>query len=397
VAKKIKAHSLTGRITLELMHEAFRAVKRNHGAAGIDKVSIAMFKSNLEQNLLALMRQLKDGSFEARPLRRVHIPKGDGKTRPLGIPAVRDRVAQEVLRRLLSPIFERIFHSDSFGFRPGRGCHMAVERVLEIWRQGYNYVFDADIQGFFDNIPHHVIMAGLAAEVADGNILRLVERFLRAGVMEDRVFTPTRQGTPQGGVISPLLANIALNSLDWRLHEAGLHRVRYADDFVVLCRTQAEAQEAHALVQTHLSSIGLSLSAEKTKIARFTEGFQFLGFHINSRSVTMRAKSVEKFKNRIREITERHRNLDKHVVEKMNQTVRGVANYFATSFSHVRALFRELDRWLRMRLRAMKRKRKSKADNWRVRVKHLRKMGCNFLSDAWLPSPSKRLNAPWGH
>lgn len=396
MAKKIKAHSLTGRITLELMHEAFRAVKRNHGSAGIDKVSIAMFKSNLEQNLLSLMRQLKDGTFEPRPLRRVHISKGDGKTRPLGIPAVRDRVAQEVLRRLLSPIFERIFHDNSFGFRPKRGCHMAVERVLEVWRQGCTHVLDADIKGFFDNIPHHVIMAGLAAEVADGNILRLIEKFLRAGVMEDRVFTPTRQGTPQGGVISPLLANIALNSLDWRLHEAGFRMVRYADDFVVLCRSQAQAQEAHALVQTHLSSIGLSLSAEKTKITRFSEGFQFLGFRISSRSLTMRAKSVEKFKNRIREITERHRNLDETVVEKLNRTVRGVANYFATSFSHVRNLFRELDRWLRMRLRAMKRKRKSKADNWRVRVKHLRRMGCNFLGDAFVPSSNKHLNAPRG-
>lgn len=397
MAKKIKAHSLTGRITLELMHEAFRAVKRNHGAAGIDKVSIAMFKSNLEQNLLSLMRQLKDGSFEARPLRRVHIAKGDGKTRPLGIPAVRDRVAQEVLRQLLSPIFERIFHDNSFGFRPRRGCHMAVERVLEVWRQGYTHVLDADIKGFFDNIPHHVIMAGLAAEVADGNILRLVEKFLRAGVMEDRVFKPTRQGTPQGGVISPLLANIALNSLDWRLHEAGVHMVRYADDFVVLCRTQTQAQEAHALVQTHLSSIGLSLSAEKTKITRFSEGFQFLGFRISSRSLTMRAKSVEKFKNRIREITERHWNLDEDVVEKLNRTVRGVANYFATSFSHVRNLFRELDRWLRMRLRAMKRKRKSKADNYRVRVKHLRRMGCIFLSDTFTLSTSKHLDALTGH
>jgi RNA-directed DNA polymerase len=397
VAKKIKAHSLTGRITLELMYEAFRAVKRNHGSAGIDKVSIAMFKSNLEQNLLSLMRQLKDGTLEPRPLRRVHISKGDGKTRPLGIPAVRDRVAQEVLRRLLSPIFERIFHNNSFGFRPGRGCHMAVERVLEVWRQGYTYVLDADIKGFFDNLPHDVIMAGLAAEVADGNILRLIEKFLRAGVMEDQVLMPTRQGTPQGGVISPLLANIALNSLDWRLHEAGLHMVRYADDFVVLCRTQAQAQEAHALVQTHLTSIGLSLSAEKTKIARFPEGFQFLGFRIASRSVTMRTKSVEKFKNRIREITERHWNLDEAVVEKVNQTVRGVANYFATSFSTVRSLFRELDRWLRMRLRAMKRKRKSKADNWRVRVKYLRRMGCEFLSDVFVPSLNKCLDAPSGH
>ena len=201
---KIKAHSLTGRITQTLMVDAFRNVKRNRGAAGIDKVSISLFESNLLENLLALMRRLKDGTFRPLPLRRVHIPKGDGKTRPLGIPAVRDRVAQEVLRQLLNPLFERIFHDDSYGFRLARGCHMAVERVVELHQQGYTHVLDADIKGFFDNIPHDVIMAGVADEVADGNILRLVERFLKAGVMEEGQFRATSLGTPQGGVISPL-------------------------------------------------------------------------------------------------------------------------------------------------------------------------------------------------
>ncbi|MGH9197661.1 MAG: group II intron reverse transcriptase/maturase, partial [Acidimicrobiia bacterium] len=256
---KIKAHSLTGRITETLMRAAFRNVKRNRGAAGIDKVSIRLYENNLVENLLALMRQLKDGTFRPLPLRRVLIPKGDGRTRPLGIPAVRDRVAQEVLRLLLSPIFEPTFHDDSYGFRPARNCHMAVERVLELHRQGHSHVLDADIQGFFDNIPFQVIMAGVAAEVADGNILRLVERFLRAGVMEDGAFRPTTVGTPQGGVISPLLANITLNSLDWQLHDAGFRFVRYADDFVVLGRSQAQVQQAHDLVQTHLGRLGLTL------------------------------------------------------------------------------------------------------------------------------------------
>jgi len=379
--KKIKAHSLTGRITIDLLHRAFRAVKRNRGAAGVDKVSIVMFQSNLEQNLLALMTQLKDGSFRPKPLRRVHIDKGGGKTRPLGIPAVRDRVAQEVLRQLLSPLFERIFHNDSYGFRPGRDCHQAVERVLELWRQGHTHVLDADIKGFFDNIPHKVIMSGLCNEVADGNILRLVERFLKAGVMEDGRFLTTRVGTPQGGVISPLLANIALNSLDWHVHESGFRMVRYADDFVILCPTEAKAREAHELVQRHLAGIGLSLSAEKTKTTRFLDGFLFLGFRINSRSVTMRPKSVEKFKTTIRDLTVRHRNLDATVIVKVNQTVRGVANYFATPFSKVGYLFQCLDEWLRMRLRAMKYKRKSRNDNWRLHEKHLRRMGCVFLSD----------------
>jgi RNA-directed DNA polymerase len=382
---KIKAHSLTGRITLPLLQTAFRNVKRNRGAAGIDKVSIGLFERNLTQNLLALMRRLKDRSYQPRPLRRVHIPKGDGSTRPLGIPAVRDRVAQEVLRLLLSPLFERIFHDDSYGFRPARNCHQAVARVLELRRQGYTHVLDADIKGFFDNIPHSVIMAGVAAEVADGNILQIVDRFLKAGVMEAGVFQPTRKGTPQGGVISPLLANIALNRLDWHLHDAGCRFVRYADDFVVLCRTEAEVKEAHAQVTQHLAQVGLTLSAEKTKLTQFRDGFAFLGFVISAWTVTMRPKSVEKFKAKIRALTPRHHNLDQTVVQKVNAVIRGTADYFATPFSSVADRFRGLDRWMRMRIRAMKYKRKSRADNWRLLRKHLRNLGFVFLAEVRAP------------
>lgn len=395
---KIKAHSLTGRITETLMLQAFRNVKRNRGAAGIDKVSIQLYQNNLLENLLSLMRDLKDGSYRPYPLRRVHIPKGDGKTRPLGIPAVRDRVAQEVLRQLLSPLFERIFHDDSYGFRPARGCHMAVERVLELHRQGHPHVLDADIKGFFDNIPHEIIMAGVAAEVADGNILRLVERLLKAGVMEEGEFRPTPVGTPQGGVISPLLANIALNGLDWALHQAGFRFVRYADDFVVLCPDEAQVKAAHDLVQQHLTRIGLTLSAEKTKETRFREGFAFLGFVLTSRTVTMRPKAVEKFKAKIQELTPRHHNLDQKVVQTVNAVVRGTANYFAPSFSNVRGLFRTLDRWIRMRLRCMKFKRKQNTDNWRFQRKHLARMGFVFLSDGWeSPAVATSLTPRKGH
>jgi RNA-directed DNA polymerase len=385
---KIKHHSLTGRITLDLMHHAFRSVRKNRGAAGIDKVSIAMFEANLEQNLLALMRDLKTrGAFQALPLRRTYIPKGPGQTRPLGIPAVRDRVAQEVLRQILSPLFERLFHDDSYGFRPGRNCHMAVAKVVELHRLGYTHVLDADIKGFFDNLPHVVIMTALRAEVADGNILDLIEKFLKAGVMEEGVFQPTRLGTPQGGVISPLLANIALNSLDWRLHERGVRFVRYADDFVVLCRTEAQVKEAHDLVQQHLTSLGLSLSAEKTKTTQFREGFAFLGFVISSWSIAMRPKSVEKFKTKVRELTPRSHNLDARVIEKLNRVIRGTANYFATTFSDVGDCFRGLDRWIRMRLRCMKYKRKSRADNGRIRLERFRRLGLLFLSDL-RPNPA---------
>lgn len=384
MAGKIKVHSLTGRITSELVNESWRAVRRNRGAAGIDKVSIQMFEKNLAANLDRLMRELKQGIFQPLPARRVYIPKDAKRTkfRPLGIPAVRDRIAQEVLRRLLNPIFEKKFHEDSYGFRPKRSCHQAVERVLELHRQGYQWVLDADIKGFFDNLSHHAVMRELADVVADGNILRLVEKFLRAGVIEGGQLLPTRVGTPQGGVASPLLANIALNVLDWYLHQHGYRFVRYADDFVVLCRTEAEAKEALALIQPLLrDQLGLTLSAEKTQIRRFQEGFAFLGFQITSWSVTMRAKSVENFKTKVREVTRRSHNLDADVIVKLNRVIRGTANYFAKPWSHCGNAYRSLDRWIRMRLRCMKLKRKSRVDNLRTRLKHFRTMGLLSLSD----------------
>lgn len=383
--KKRKVHSLTGRITLELMHQAFHAVKRNRGAAGIDKVSIKMFEANLEENLAALMKDLKTGSFRPRPLRRKMIPKGPGTTklRPLGIPVVRDRVAQEVVRRLLAPIFEPQFHEASFGFIPKRNCHQAIERVLQYHRQGDRIVLDADIAGFFDNIPHRVIMAAVAAEVSDGNILRLVEKFLTAGVMHNGVFKPTTVGTPQGGVVSPLLANIVLNRLDWQLHEHGFRFARYADDFVVVCQTNAQAQEALALVTQVLENeLGLSLSPEKTKITTYGKGYEFLGFVLSSRSRRMREKSVQKFKAKVRELTIRKHNLDKKGVEKLNQVIRGTANYFGTSFSTDRWNFQKLDSWIRMRLRCMKRKRKNYNDNQKLRVDYFRrKLGLLTLEE----------------
>jgi RNA-directed DNA polymerase len=383
--KKIKVHSLTGRITSQLMRQAFQAVKRNRGAAGVDKVSIQLFAANLEDNLAALMRDLKTGTFRPLPLRRVHIPKGPGSTklRPLGIPVVRDRVAQEVVRRLLAPIFEPQFHENSYGFIPGRNCHQAIERVLGLHREGYRVVLDADIQGFFDNLSHRVIMAAVAAEVADGNILTLVEGFLTSGVMEDGIFKPTTIGTPQGGVISPLLANIVLNRLDWQLHNAGYRFARYADDFVVLCQDPQQAQEALTLVKQVLESeLGLQLSPEKTKTTTYGKGYDFLGFHLSSRSRRMRDKSVQKFKAKVREITERHRNLDRAAIGRLNQVIRGTANYFATRFSTCRWMFQKLDSWIRMRLRAMKLKRKNYNDNYKLRAAYFcRQLGLLTLEE----------------
>jgi RNA-directed DNA polymerase len=368
VDKKRKAHSLTGRIDDRLVMCAFKAVKKNRGAAGIDKVSIQMFEQNLDENLKALMRELKTGTLVPKPLRRVWIAKDakGTKLRPLGIPAVKDRIAQEVIRRLLEPIFEPLFHDCSFGFRPKRSCHKAVEKVLSYHAQGFGITLDADIAGFFDNIPHRLIVTAVAEEVADGNVLRLIEKFLAAGVMENGVFKPTTIGTPQGGVISPLLANIVLNKLDWRLEEKGYRFVRYADDFVVVCKTRTEATTALELVEQVMTELGLSLSPEKTKIGGYGKGYDFLGFRLSSKSRTMRPKSLEKFKTKIRELTRRHYNLDEEAITKLNQVIRGTANYFATHFSTCVKLYQKLDKWIRMRVRCMKYKRKSWYDNHRL-------------------------------
>jgi group II intron reverse transcriptase/maturase len=369
--KLIKAHSLTGRITPKLMRQSFLAVKRNRGAAGVDKISVAMFEANLDDNLSALMRDLKDRSFQTKPLRRVYIPKtGSTKLRPLGIPIVRDRMAQEVVRRLLEPIFEPTFHDASHGFRKGRSCHTAIDSLLKMHDEGFWHVLDADIKGFFDNLSHKVIMNAVCQRVADGNILGLVEKFLKAGVMEDGVFKPTTIGTPQGGVISPLLANVVLNHMDQALANAGYRHVRYADDFVVLGKTKAETQDALEVVRQSLTELGLELSEEKTKITTYGKGYEFLGFRLASRSRTMRDKSKSKFQDKIREITKRSHNFESSVIDAVNRVIRGTANYFAQPFATSRWLFQKLDSWTRMRLRAMKRKRKNYGDNRKISVKY---------------------------
>lgn len=375
VPKKFKVHSLTGRITLDLMFKAFRAVKRNRGAAGLDQVSIQMYERILEANLNALMKSLKSRTYQPTPLKRVYIPKGGGKFRPLGIPAVRCRVAQEVVRQLLQPVFEPQFHPDSFGFRPGRNAHQAVEKVIQYGQEGLQWVVDADIKGFFDSIAHPLIMELVAAEIADGNILGLIEKFLRSGFMEDGVLKPTTVGTPQGGVISPLLANIVLNYLDWQLEANGFKLVRCADDFVVLCESQAQAEKALDLLQRILSDLQLQLSPEKTRICSFEQGFEFLGFFISSRTTTMRPKSFEKFKTKVRELTVRSHNLDAKVFLKLNRVIRGTVNYFHPPFASTLSLFTHLDRWTRRHLQAMKFKRLYHTDNRRMKNKHLRRLG----------------------
>ena len=371
-----KAHSLTGRITFDLMHKAFKAVKKNRGAAGIDKVSIKMFERQRDQNLTKLMKDLKTGAYWPYPLRRKYVPKAPGKFRPLGIPAVRDRVAQEVIRRLIEPYFEPHFSAFSFGFRPLRSCHHAIRALRRLRAQGYRIILDADIQSFFDNIPHALIMKLVAEKIADGNILSLIQKFLASGVMEDGVLKKTTLGTPQGGVISPLLANIVLDVLDKELAKHGYVFVRYADDFLVLAKSMPEIEKARDLVQHVIEGkLQLKLSPEKTKITTFDQGFDFLGFHFSHNGVTMRAKSVEKLKEKIRNLTIRSHNFSAEVILSLNRVTRGVANYYATEFSTVKTQFFKLDQMTRRRLRCMKQKRISGNDNHRIPNRYFERKG----------------------
>lgn len=387
----LKEHSLTGRITMKMMHIAMRNVKRNRGAAGVDKASIAMFMANAEANLETLMRQLKDGEFTPLPLRRAYVPKTPTEQRPIGIPTVRDRVAQDVIRQLLEPIFTKKFHKDSFGFIRGRNCHQAIQRVQELKDLGLKHVVDADIKGFFDSIPHDLIMRLLARTIADGNILDLVERFLTSGVMEDGKLYPTTKGTPQGGLISPLLANIVLNELDWRLEAAGYVFVRYADDFVVLCRTRAEAEQALTLVKSVIEDdMQLQLHPTKTRLVTFGKTFDFLGFTLSAQGVRMRDKAVEKFRTKIKELTIRSRNLDKEAIERLNRVTRGTVNYFGAKFATVKTQFTALDRWMRTRIRCMKYKRFWRTDRRRLQCKYIKRMGLLGCLDL-LPLVQKRV------
>lgn len=378
--KKLKAFSLTGRITPEAMMKAWKAVKRNRGAAGVDRITIKRYEADLDNRLNLLMKDMKTrNAYHTLPLKRHYIPKaGSDKLRPLGIPTVDARVAQEVIRELINPIFDKQFHDDSYGFRAGKGCHQAVGRVLEYIDDGYKVAVDVDIKGFFDNIPHGVIMTMLRAEIADGNILDILEKFLSSGVMEDGKRVPTIKGTPQGGVISPLLANIVLNYLDWQLAGQGYKFVRYADDIVILVKTIHEAENALDFTKKVLKDLGLETSPDKTKIAKVSEGFQFLGFLIKGHSVTMRPKSIEKFEKAIEDATTRSKNLDADVITRLNQIIRGTVNYFSTKFTSTLTYFTKIDQWIRMRVRCMKYKRKWHTDNRRLKNKHIVNM--NLIS-----------------
>jgi len=352
---------------------AYYAVWRNDGAAGVDGQTVKQFDQQHSEQLAKLQRELRTGNYQAQPARRVWIPKaGSPEQRPLGIPSVRDRVVQTALRNVLEPIFENDFAESSYGFRPGRGCQQAVGRVEALLGAGHRWCVDADLKSYFDTIPQDRLIARIKERIVDGKVLALLEQYLKAGVLEQlKGWQPTEKGTPQGAVISPLLANIYLNPLDHAVAKRGWEMVRYADDFVVLCRSEAEAQAVLEYLRQWTSAAGLTLHPLKTRVVNASvEGFDFLGWTFRGGKKWPRKKSLQKLRDKLRLLTGRTNGMSlRTIVAKVNPILRGWRGYFKES--HPTGLSGP-DGWIRRRLRAMLRKREkrpgyglSKADSHR--------------------------------
>jgi group II intron reverse transcriptase/maturase len=366
LCRERRFHALFDRIYRpDVLLRAWEEVRTNGGAPGIDNVSIEDIESSdVKAYLEELATVLRENRYHPQPVKRVYIPKPDGRKRPLGIPTVRDRIIQQACRIVIEPIFEATFEDCSYGFRPKRGAQQALREVKESLVRGW-YVIDADIVGFFDNIKHDVLMSLLQRRISDKRTLKLIRLWLEAGIIENGQFAPTTCGTPQGGVISPLLANIYLHVLDryWHLHGANLGKlVRYADDFVIVCRSRSQASEAMEKVKTLLGKLQLSLHPEKTKIVKMDEGgFDFLGFHFH-KCVSRRSgklvplawpsvKAMKRIRSSIKErMGSRWLRIDvREIIPSLNRIIMGWRNYFC-AFNGTRQL-QSLDSYVFLRMR----------------------------------------------
>jgi RNA-directed DNA polymerase len=364
-------HSLIDKVyAMANLRSAFARVKANRGAPGVDRVTIEQFESRLDEELQRLHKSLRDGTYRPQAIRRRWIPKpGSKDKRPLGIPTVRDRVVQTASRNVMEPIFERDFAEHSYGFRPGRGSKDALRRVATLLGDGYRFVVDADVKSYFDTIPPDRLLDCVRTKIADGRMLALLEAFLAQPIMDGLKRYDPANGTPQGAVISPLLSNIYLDTLDHQMASEGYEMTRYADDFVILCHSQAQAESALALVQAWAATWGLTLHPDKTRIVDVRQdGFEFLGYRFFQGRRWPRDKSQSKLKATIRRVTRRANghSLDA-IITRANRTLRGWYNYF----KHVEPyVFRALDSWIRMRLRSILRKRRGLRGRGRGRDHH---------------------------
>ncbi len=371
-----KAHSLIGQVyDPRNLARAWERVKQNKGAGGVDGVTVARFEEKRDFYLDLLQQRLKDGSYRPRPVRRVEIDKpGSVTKRALGIPTVMDRVCQQAVVQILEPIFEPTFCDESFGFRPGRSTHMAMRRIWRQLKAGNSWVVDADIADFFGTLSHSTLVDLVAKRVADGRVLRLLWQFLEAGVLRDGQVEPTLTGVPQGGVASPLLSNVYLHVFDEKMAEAGFALTRFADDWVITCKTRWDAERALTSARAVLEGeLGLRVHPDKTRIVYVAQGFEFLGYKIKQGERRLRYRqagpdlyayprdrTIERFKKRVRQITNR-RNPKKlgGLLDELNPVIRGWGNYYRRA--HVRRLFHRLDGWILRRIWSWRYKR------WRCR------------------------------
>jgi len=355
------------------LQAAWEQVRSNRGAAGIDRQSIESFAANAQRYLNELAKDLEEGRYHPQAVRRVEIPKTGGKTRPLGIPTVKDRIVQTAVKRVIEPIFEKQFLPTSHGFRPGRSCKDALREVDEYLKEGYTHVVDADLKSYFDSIPHPLLNERIEQRISDGRLLALLAGWLRQDIVKGlERWTPTG-GTPQGAVISPLLANIYLHPLDETMLRLGYRMVRYADDFVILCRSAERAHAALAEVKAWVDANGLSLHPDKTHIGDCRiegQGFAFLGYRFEAGKRWVRTKSLQGFKDKIREKTRRTRGDSMaRIIAELTPIIRGWYGYFKHA---CRRQFPPLDGFIRRRLRALLRKQEKRPGGGRCLADHKR-------------------------
>lgn len=383
MAKKLKVHSLIDKVYRRLnLHIAFEKVKQNKGAAGVDEVSLQDFESKLDFNLEEIHRLLYEDKYRPQPVRRVFIPKPDGDERPLGIPTVKDRVVQQALLNRMEKIFEAKFLDCSFGYRPNRNQHAAIQRVEQYLKEGSQWVVEVDIAKFFDTVNHQKLINLVAEEISDGRVLKLIGTILESGVKEKGCIQPTVKGVPQGGVISPLLANIYLHPFDEAMTKFGCKMVRYADDVVILCNTKEEAQAVVLKAKTILEGVlGLKLNTDKTKIVHKSQGFEFLGYFFGSGHSDYkmpRPKAVEAFMDKVRYYTRRKQPLAfNEMIVRLNPVILGWGRYFM--HGHSKRIFWYLDCWIRDRVRAYRLRKWNNAACNKISGYSLRKMGLATL------------------
>ena len=349
------------------LESSLEKVVAKGGSAGVDNQSVRDIKVHKDQTIAKLEQELREAQYRPKPVKRVWIPKpGSKEQRPLGVPALRDRIVQGALLHVIEPILERDFAPQSYGFRPGKGCKDALRRVDELLKAGNNWVVDADLKSYFDTIPQERLMERIREKIADGRVLKLLATMLQAGVMDSaKGWQPTEEGTPQGAVISPLLSNLYLDGLDWHMAHKGFQMVRYADDFIVLCRSHEQAQAALELVKSWVEENGLRLHPTKTRLvdASRAGGFDFLGYHFERGMKWPRKKSMDKLKETIRRKTRRTEGRSMRIIcEDLNRTLRGWYEYFKHSQSNV---FEPIDGYVRGRLRSILRKRRGRTGRGR--------------------------------